>query len=121
MNSPRRPPGRDLAQIYAHTKTIAVVGASASEEKTAHAIPAYLQSQGYRIIPVNPHGGEILGERVYSSLHEVDVPVDVVDVFRRRPSQRTSPARPSAWTRRSCGSSPAPRRTRRSAWRPTLA
>jgi uncharacterized protein len=82
MSNSRRPSGRELAQIYARTKTIAVVGASASEEKAAHAIPAYLQSQGFRIIPVNPHGGEIFGERVYSSLLEVDVPIDVVDVFR---------------------------------------
>ena len=42
-------------------KTIAVVGASANEHKATHIIPRYLQSQGYRIIPVNPEGGEILG------------------------------------------------------------
>jgi predicted CoA-binding protein len=82
MNSFRQPSSRELVQIYQNTKTIAVVGASAHEDKAAHAIPAYLQSQGYRVIPVNPHGGEIFGERVYRSLREVDVPVDVVDVFR---------------------------------------
>jgi predicted CoA-binding protein len=71
-----------LLAIYKQTRTIAVVGASANEEKPAHSIPRYLQSQGYRIIPVNPRGGEILGERVYRSLKEIDVPVDVVDVFR---------------------------------------
>jgi predicted CoA-binding protein len=71
-----------LLRIYEQTKTIAVVGASASEHKAAHVIPRYLQSQGYRIIPVNPRGGEILGERVYPSLEEIDEPVDVVDVFR---------------------------------------
>lgn len=72
----------ELLRIYARTKTIAVVGASASPARPAHDIPRYLQSQGYRIVPVNPRGGVILGERAFSSLREVDVPVDVVDVFR---------------------------------------
>jgi predicted CoA-binding protein len=71
-----------LLRIYEKTKTIAVVGASADERKAAHIIPSYLQSQGYQIIPVNPRGGEILGERVYPSLEEIDALVDVVDVFR---------------------------------------
>lgn len=71
-----------LLAIYRQTKTIAVVGASANEDKPAHQIPRYLQSQGYRIVPVNPRGGGILGEPVFGSLREIDVPVDVVDVFR---------------------------------------
>jgi len=71
-----------LERIYAETKTIAVVGASADPSKAAYQIPRYLQSQGYRILPVNPRGGEILGEHVYHSLAEIDTPVDVVDVFR---------------------------------------
>jgi uncharacterized protein len=72
----------ELLEIYRRARTIAVVGASASRGKAAHAIPAYLQSQGYRIVPVNPRDGEILGERAYPSLREVDLPVEVVDVFR---------------------------------------
>jgi alkanesulfonate monooxygenase SsuD/methylene tetrahydromethanopterin reductase-like flavin-dependent oxidoreductase (luciferase family) len=72
----------DLLRIYDETKTIAVVGASASEEKPAHEIPRYLQSQGYKILPVNPRGGEIFGEPVYQSLRDIEVQVDVVDVFR---------------------------------------
>ncbi len=71
-----------LLRIYAETKTIAVVGASADESKAAHEVPRYLQSQGYRIVPMNPRGGEIFGEPVFRSLAEIDVPVDVVDVFR---------------------------------------
>ncbi len=59
-----------------------MVGASSDPSKAAHRIPLYLQSQGYRIVPVNPRGGELLGERAYRSLTEIDVPVDVVDVFR---------------------------------------
>ncbi len=71
-----------LLDIYARTRTIAVVGASADEAKAAHRIPRYLQRHGYRILPVNPRGGELFGERVNRSLAEIDVPVDVVDVFR---------------------------------------
>jgi uncharacterized protein len=71
-----------LTRIYRQTRTIAVVGASAHAEKPAHQIPSYLRSQGYRIVPVNPRGGELLGERAYRSLREVPVAVDVVDVFR---------------------------------------
>lgn len=71
-----------LLRIYAQSKTIAVVGASADESKAAHRIPSYLQGQGYRILPVNPRGGEIFGEHVYNSLIEIDVPVHVVEVFR---------------------------------------
>ncbi len=71
-----------LLGIYEVTETIAVVGASTTEGKPGHDIPRYLRSQGYRIIPVNPRGGEVLGERSYASLRDFDVPVDVVDVFR---------------------------------------
>ena len=75
--------GREqLARIFADTRTIAVVGASGDPSKPAHRIPRYLQEQGYRIRPVNPRGGELLGEPVARSLAEVDGPVDVVDVFR---------------------------------------
>lgn len=81
------PSDDELRQIYADTKTIAVVGASGDEKKPSHRIPAYLQSQGYRIIPVSPKGGEIFGERAYTSLDEVDEPIDVVDVF--RPAEET--------------------------------
>jgi uncharacterized protein len=77
----------ELRKIYEDTKTIAVVGASDDERKPAHSIPRYLQREGFRIIPVNPRGGEILGERAYTSLAEIDEPIDVVDVF--RPSEET--------------------------------
>ena len=71
-----------LLRIYQETRTIAVVGASADPAKPAYQIPRYLQSQGYRIVPVNPRGGTILGEPVAPSLSAVSLPVDVVDVFR---------------------------------------
>lgn len=76
------PPEEVLRRIYADTETIAVVGASSDPDKAAHTVPEYLQSMGYRIIPVSPRGGEILGEQVYGSLSEVGVPIDVVQVFR---------------------------------------
>jgi len=76
-------PSRDeLLRIYAQPKTIAVVGASERVGKAAHDIPRYLQSQGYRIVPVNPRGGEILGEHAFASLREVNLPIDIVEVFR---------------------------------------
>jgi len=72
----------DYRDIYGRVKTIAVVGASSDPSKAAFAIPRYLKSQGFRIIPVNPKGGELLGEPVRTSLGEIDEPVDAVDVFR---------------------------------------
>jgi predicted CoA-binding protein len=72
----------ELIRIYRESKTIAVVGASNNVAKPAHLIPRYLQEQGYRILPVNPRGGQLLGEPGYRSLSEIDTPVDVVDVFR---------------------------------------
>jgi uncharacterized protein len=71
-----------LLGIFAQTKRIAVVGASADPSKPAHQIPRYLQQQGYRILPVNPRGGQLFGEPVARSLSEVEGPVDVVEVFR---------------------------------------
>src|SRR5688572_25895994 len=73
---------QDLLDLYARIRTIAVVGASTKKDTPAHDIPRYLQSQGYRIVPVNPREGEMFGQRVFSSLRSVDIPVDVVEVFR---------------------------------------
>jgi predicted CoA-binding protein len=73
----------ELRLILAMTKTIAVVGLSDKPDRPSHSIPAYLQEQGYRIIPVNPKLSEVLGERAYTSLRDVPLPVDVVDIFRR--------------------------------------
>ena len=72
----------ELRGIYAETQTIAEVGASGDPSKPGNRIPRYLQSQGYRIVPVSPKAGEILGEVTVPSLADVDVPIDVVDVFR---------------------------------------
>jgi predicted CoA-binding protein len=73
----------ELRQILATSKTIAVVGLSDKPDRPSHTIPAYLQRQGYRIIPVNPNLAEALGEKAYTNLREIPVPVDVVEIFRR--------------------------------------
>lgn len=72
----------DLLRVYEGTQTIAVVGCSTSWPKPAHVVPAYLQAQGFRIVPVNPNESEILGEAAVVGLRDVDSPVDVVEVFR---------------------------------------
>ena len=84
-----------LRRIFDEARVIAVVGASDDLSKPAGYVPAYLQSQGYRIIPVNPRRAEVLGEPTRASLSEIDVPVDVVDVF-RRPSEAVDIAREAA-------------------------
>ncbi len=78
----RRPTREDLLGIYESAKVIAVVGASDDVSKPAGYVPAYLQAQGYRVIPINPTRDEVLGERTHGSLAEVGRPIDVVDVFR---------------------------------------
>jgi predicted CoA-binding protein len=82
----------ELLAMYAQPKTIAVVGASDRAGKPAHDIPRYLQSQGYRIVPVNPTSAEVLGERTFASLRDIDIPIDIVDVF-RPPHEAESVAR----------------------------
>ena len=76
-----------LREIYGSIRTIAVVGMSSSPDRAAHQVPLYLLTMNYQIIPVSPKGGEILGQRVFTSLGEIDRPVDVVDVF--RPAEET--------------------------------
>jgi predicted CoA-binding protein len=73
----------ELRQILTATKTIAVVGLSDKPDRPSHTIPAYLQEQGYRIIPVNPKIAEALGEKAYASLRDIPEPVDVVEIFRK--------------------------------------
>ncbi|HEL1992133.1 TPA: CoA-binding protein [Streptococcus suis] len=79
-------PSQDIIFDYLkNAKTIAVVGLSSREETAAYRVSKLMQEAGYKIIPVNPKaaGGTILGELVYSSLAEIDQPIDIVDVFRR--------------------------------------
>lgn len=72
-----------IEKILRTARTIATVGLSDDPEKPGHKVPAYLQSQGYRVIPVNPNLGSALGERAFGSVGEVPEPIDVVQIFRR--------------------------------------
>ena len=65
-------------------KTIAVVGLSPKSHRDSYRVSKYMQSQGYRIVPVNPSASEVLGERCYASLHEADAheAIDLVNCFR---------------------------------------
>ncbi len=72
-----------IHDLLARAKTIAVVGLSDSPLRPSHGVSAYMQSQGYKIIPVNPQISEALGEPTYPSLLDVREKIDVVDVFRR--------------------------------------
>ncbi len=82
-------PEPDIPAILTKYRTIAVVGCSKEPSKDAHTVPAYMQSHGYRIIPVNPTATEILGEKAYPNLSAVPEPYDIVNVF--RPSDQVEP------------------------------
>src|SRR6202161_1387303 len=64
-------------------KTIAVVGLSNRRSRPSYGVSEYMQSSGYRIIPVNPNEAEVLGEKSWASLEEIPEHVDIVDIFRR--------------------------------------
>jgi hypothetical protein len=76
-----------VEKILAAYDTITVVGASGSEQKPAHYVPAHMQQHGWRIIPVNPLATEVLGERAYPTLADVPEQIGLVNVF--RPSRAT--------------------------------
>jgi len=75
----------ELKQILKSSKTVAVVGISPKEDRPSYGVAAYLQSNGYRIIPVRPDGDTILGEKIYRTLMEIpkEIEIDVVDIFRK--------------------------------------
>ena len=78
------PPHSDpIADILRRTKTIAVVGLSRNPLRPSHGVSAYMQSHGYRIIPVNPMIKECLGEKAYANLLDVPENIDIVNIFRR--------------------------------------
>lgn len=83
-----KPSNEELTELLNSAKTIAVVGASANEKKAAHSIPQMLLETGFTVIPVNPVADEIIGQKVYRSLADIPVPVDIVNVF--RPSEEAA-------------------------------
>lgn len=72
-----------IAEILNNSKTIAVVGLSSRRSRPSNGVAEYLNSVGYRIIPVNPNETEVLGEKSYARLEDVPERVDIVDIFRR--------------------------------------
>ena len=74
---------KTVREILNTASTIAVVGISSHDSRPGYTVPAYMQAQGYRIIPVNPYLEERLGEKAYPDLRSIPVPVDVVLIFRR--------------------------------------
>jgi uncharacterized protein len=80
MASPQPDP---IADLLKRSKTIAVVGLSNSPFRPSHGVSAYMQTHGYRIVPVNPNIKEALGEKSYTSLLDIPEKVDIVNVFRR--------------------------------------
>ncbi len=72
-----------LRDILLSVRTIAVVGLSDKPDRDSHHVAAYLQRNGYRIIPINPTIREALGEKSYARLEDAPVTIDLVDVFRR--------------------------------------
>ena len=75
----------DIARILANARTIAVVGASDRPDRPSYGVMRFLQSWGYRVLPVNPQitGEHVLGEFVWRELAQIGVPIDIVDIFRR--------------------------------------
>jgi uncharacterized protein len=74
---------KQITEILHNSRTIAVVGLSGKRYRPSYGVAEYMKRAGYRIIPVNPHETEVLGERCYPDLDSIPEPVDIVDVFRR--------------------------------------
>ncbi len=72
-----------ITELLTRSKTVAVVGLSDSPLRPSHGVSAYMQTHGYRIIPVNPQITEALGEKAYASLLDVPEKIDIVNIFRR--------------------------------------
>lgn len=73
-----------IQRILNESRTVVIYGLSSDPQKASYFVASYLKNAGYTILPVNPKGGVILGEKVYTSLKEIEVPIDIVDVFRPR-------------------------------------
>ncbi|MBU3598914.1 CoA-binding protein [Polynucleobacter sp. 30F-ANTBAC] len=72
-----------MTKLWQETKTIAVVGLSEKPSRPSYRVAQYMQSAGYRIIPVNPLCSEMLGETCYPDLLSIPEPIDMVNVFRK--------------------------------------
>lgn len=79
----QNPSNEELKTMLTEAKTIAVVGLSGNPERTSYQISEAMQKAGYKIIPVNPTVEEVLGEKAYSSLTDIEEKIDIINVFRR--------------------------------------
>ncbi|BAC13648.1 CoA-binding protein [Oceanobacillus iheyensis] len=79
----QNPSNEKLSNILQTAETIAVVGLSNNQDKTAYQISQRMQQLGYKIIPINPTVDEVLGEKAYPTLAEVPEKIDIINVFRR--------------------------------------
>ncbi|MFC4557243.1 CoA-binding protein [Virgibacillus kekensis] len=77
------PTNSKVKEVLENAETIAVVGLSDNSARTSYQISKIMQNQGYRIIPVNPTVDEVLGEKAYNRLTDVDEKIDIINVFRR--------------------------------------
>jgi len=77
---------KDIRGILENAKTIAIVGLSPKIDRDSYQVGRYLQAAGYRIIPVRPARKEILGEKAFKSLDDLEHPVDIINAF-RNPAQ----------------------------------
>ena len=73
----------NVSQLLRTAHTIAVVGLSSKRYRPSYGVAEYMQSAGYRIIPVNPNENQVLGEKAFADLGGITGPVDIVDIFRR--------------------------------------
>ncbi|MBI1853796.1 MAG: CoA-binding protein [Planctomycetes bacterium] len=74
---------RNIQRALATGRNVAVVGLSDDPSRPSHDVARYLQRAGFRVIPVNPNLGTVLGERCYENLSAIPIAIDIVDVFRR--------------------------------------
>jgi len=72
-----------IAALLGSARVIAVVGLSSKRYRPSHGVAEYMKHAGYRIIPVNPHETEVLGEKSYAKLEDIPEHIDIVDIFRR--------------------------------------
>lgn len=77
------PSDEEIEKLLREARTIAVVGLSSNKFRPSFGVSQYMQSAGYRIVPVNPNEREVLGEKAYARLEDVPEKIDIVDVFRR--------------------------------------
>jgi uncharacterized protein len=73
----------EIIEIFKNTKTIAIAGLSPDPSKASNMVAAYLQSAGFKVVPVYPKEDMILGEKVYRTISEIPFKIDMVDIFRK--------------------------------------